>query len=523
MAGQAWVLKGLAFDAEYNDTASWATPGAQFNTLTNRAFAYARLTDGALVERIIKFDGSYDDLFDCNYIIWENDGGRVYYAFITSVRQLGSNTVGFAFEVDVVQTYYFDLSFGTCGIERGHVMDDRVGVNTVPEGLEHGPYKFTQSFDPAWRVYADDSYIGGNVWDRGYYVMVASTYDYLAKENVYVSQQNNICSGLVYFYYDWPVDRFVLRDTLATIVGDNKGDAIKGLFMIPKAYVSTADEQYRKGETSTNRLAVKCAMPAYIDNYIPRNQKLYCEPYNYLYMSNRQGQYATLAWEKFDNIKQNPAVIDALGILSESSKAMAVPRNYNGVAYNYDEGISMPSWLQCSWSSDMFTTWLAQNGASWAIGGLIQIGTTVASAATGNVAGLVTGVSSVIGSLVQFNQHYNAPPSLQGNSGAVSTLAGKGENWFSVWHQCIRREFAEKLDDFFHMYGYKRNAFEVPNRRARSRWNFIQLNMFNASGAIPGQYMSRLRDIHLKGIRYWNNVDDIGNFGLNNYEGVARD
>lgn len=49
-------------------------------------------------------------------------------------------------ETDVFQTWQFDFIYKRSFIEREHVNDDTVGINTVPENLETGEY-ITNSLD----------------------------------------------------------------------------------------------------------------------------------------------------------------------------------------------------------------------------------------------------------------------------------------------------------------------------------------------------------------------------------------
>lgn len=74
------------------------------------------------------------------------DSPRNFYYFITDVRYLAPNTTEIQVQLDVWQTFGFDITFGNCYIERGHIgianenAMDNEGRDflTIPEGLDIG-------------------------------------------------------------------------------------------------------------------------------------------------------------------------------------------------------------------------------------------------------------------------------------------------------------------------------------------------------------------------------------------------
>lgn len=75
-----------------------------------------------------------------------NDRKKDYYYFITSVEFVNGGTSLITVQLDVFQTFMYDVNFGTCYVERGHVgianenMFDQWGRTylTVPEGIDTG-------------------------------------------------------------------------------------------------------------------------------------------------------------------------------------------------------------------------------------------------------------------------------------------------------------------------------------------------------------------------------------------------
>lgn len=108
------------------------------------------------------------------------DVTRSFYYFITDVRYIAPNTTELVVQLDVWQTYGYDVTFGNCYIERGHIgIANENQMNnygrdylTVPEGLDVGSeYKMLNI-----RRASVMETIGVNRFS----VLVASTVDLLA-------------------------------------------------------------------------------------------------------------------------------------------------------------------------------------------------------------------------------------------------------------------------------------------------------------------------------------------------------
>ena len=72
-----------------------------------------------------------DNLYDCNYMMFQNTsyGNKWFYAFITSVEYLNNECSQIEFEIDVMQTWFFDYSLDQCFVEREHTVTDNIGLS----------------------------------------------------------------------------------------------------------------------------------------------------------------------------------------------------------------------------------------------------------------------------------------------------------------------------------------------------------------------------------------------------------
>ena len=105
---------------------------------------YQSFTDFTYVRdsQTIVVDKPYDQVYTCNYLMYKNTGfnNKYFYAFITKMEYVSENSTRIYFEIDSMQTWYFQLTFNNVFVEREHVSNDTIGLHTVPEGLETGEY-----------------------------------------------------------------------------------------------------------------------------------------------------------------------------------------------------------------------------------------------------------------------------------------------------------------------------------------------------------------------------------------------
>ena len=72
------------------------------------------------------------------------------------------------------------------------------------------------------------------------------------------------------------------------------------------------------------------------------------------------------------------------------------------------------------------------------------------------------------------------------------------------------------LDSYFDMFGYAVKQHGVPNMNARPNWTFVKTIGCSVGGNIPADDASKIEDIFNRGIRFWKNHNNIGNYSLNN-------
>lgn len=142
---EVYLLSGIPFNISYNNVRDFDTIDEQMTYfLGKQKYKFNKLTYQRVTQQTIKLDINYNDLLDCNYIMFQNQSnkGKWYYAFITDYEFVSQNCTIITYQLDVFQTYLFDFSFQSTYIEREHTKrfnnDGTPVINTLDEGLSYG-------------------------------------------------------------------------------------------------------------------------------------------------------------------------------------------------------------------------------------------------------------------------------------------------------------------------------------------------------------------------------------------------
>lgn len=140
------LYKGIPLDNAYNDTIYFASAAAQtayFDAIANdRKLTFGNYTYQRVNSDSIKVGVSPDSIYNYNYMRFQNTayGNKWFYAFITSIDYVNDNTALIHYEIDVIQTWLFDVTLDPCYVEREHTSSDGIGENILPEPLNITEY-----------------------------------------------------------------------------------------------------------------------------------------------------------------------------------------------------------------------------------------------------------------------------------------------------------------------------------------------------------------------------------------------
>lgn len=499
------ILKNVPLNNTYRDTIYFSTKLSQTNYFTNLAvytfndFTYQRQN------RAIYVPLNAELLYNCNYIMFQNVtfGNKWFYAFVTEINYINNETTEILWELDVMQTWHFDYTLHACFVEREHSITDKIGENTIEENLELGEYVYSD-FDASGYL-SQTCIVAACTFDKNLDDSVGGTY-------------GGLYSGLCYnvFYSADDINQFIDRAVRAS-----KATGIINIFIMPTELVG------EKGSAPRSHTITKTKKYFDISGYQPKNNKLFTFPYNFLTVTNLEGNAAAYRYEDFEGTTCQFLIT---GSMSCTPQALIAPLKYKGIAVNYVEKMVMSSWPQCAYSTDTFKAYIAQNATNLAVEGLstaYTLGGTGAVAATSTAAGVpdptaIAGFGNalidVTKTVARIYQTSLLPPQAHGAAGGDINAAISLKD-FAFCHTMIKAEYAKIIDDYFNVYGYATKRVKVPNRFGRPHWCYTKTIGCNITGNAPAPDIKTIRQIYDKGITFWQKGGEIGNYGLDNRVG----
>lgn len=485
----ARVLKNVRLDNTYSDTIYFDSKEKQTAYFAGKTkYTFTNMTYQRKERRLVVKQVA-DNMFDCNYLMFQNSsyGNKWFYAFITNVEWLNNETAAIYFEIDDMQTWFFDFYLDTSFVEREHSATDSVGDNLIEDNLDTGEY-------------VHDDFIESFVGSKYNYVVAATV------DKDYEPNTGGIYSGI---YSGVELNVFENASGASTYLAnlpDTLTDAVIALYMMPEAFTNTKNTTTPK----TFNASVDKKVSNVWKTFTPHNNKIYTYPYNFLYVTNLDGIGVSFPYEYFSSEK---CTFQISGDMSCNPQVVMFPLNYKGIEKNYNEKIALENFPMCAYSVDTYKAWLAQS----AVPSLGQAGiSATVQASTGNEAGAgVTMLSSIANILVQNAARKHDPYTIKGHAGNGASVALGIKNFYYS-HTHVREEFARIIDSFWDKFGYPVRRVKIPSTHNRPHWNYVKTVGCDAHGSIPSSAMSNIKAIHDKGITYWINGDEIGNYLLDN-------
>jgi hypothetical protein len=505
------LLKNVPLDTTYDHTIYFASATAQYNyfvglqkyNLTN--YTYQRVKRG-----VARVGIKADNLYDCNYMMFQNTayGNKWFYAFITAVEFVNNECAEIYFELDVIQTWFFDCEPDYCFVEREHSVTDNIGEHIEPESVNVGEYVAME--------YKDLSVV---LQPMAVMIMIMDDSDE-SDGTLY----DGIYGGCTLFAYNRD-DTESIKSKLNEYV--QKPDAVIAMYMFPVIGTSQAIPEgglkilYSESSATITVTGTQLVGTESLDGYVPKNKKLYTYPYNFFHVDNASGSELNLRYEFFESRtpKGNIRVPITMPI-----QCVFRPTNYKGSGngtFN-NESITLSNYPMCSWNTDAFKAWLAQNAVP------IGVNTTtnaISGALTGfalggplgAVAGGIMGASSIASQyLSQGYQASIAADISKGNLNNGGSNVGSGKQSFYGGRMCITAEYARMIDDYFTMFGYATRRLKKPNRNSRPHWNYVKTINATVTGSVPADDMKKICSIYDNGITFWKNGSEVGQYNLDN-------
>ena len=506
---------------------NFSTPEAQFNYFNNLPKLEAENFTYQRKDNIIRFPAHIDTLLAYTYVMYRNTnyGTKWFYAYITDMQYINDNMTAITISTDVWQTWCFNLSIKKSFVEREHVENDTFGLHTIPENIEYGEYvnNSNSSFDISTTI--SNTYIAVQVTELTpkAYAVIGS------RQRVY----GGLPQGCWIILLD-PADYNNINNFVRCYDNNNLAEAIVSMSLIPKSLAGSSpiglsidedtypyDIWLMPASTSATTLGTYTwNRNTSINGYVPKNNKLFTSPYNYLMITNNGGMDITYRWEDFSSSNANFTV---RAVPKQGCDIKLTPSNYKATDLNggYEWSVTAQKLPCISWNSDYYLNWQAVNGAN------IKVQTTLsalnfAGGVVGSMLGMNTGggvmsfASEVANTMQQIREAKMTPDSAQGNTNTGDINFSLGKVSFTGYKMSIKAEYARKIDEFFNAFGYQVNEFKNVQYTSRQSWNYIKTKGISIEAQIPQGDLQSIKDIFNNGVTMWHNPSTFMDYSQSN-------
>lgn len=562
------LCRGVPIESDYRHTLYFDSIAAQNNYFFSKAFKQFHNVSYQRERRnYITLEIPATQVYACNYLMFKNTsyGEKWFFAFVDSVEYVNDNVTEIHYELDMMQTWMFEYTLSQCMVEREHSVTDKIFENTKPENIGYGELmcgvsKNLLSSRGLLGEYAcvitSKPYSSGDVPIK-LYSQFCPVYGYIGR----AEDMNTIVQEFV---------RTGWQDAVLSVTVGNKlmaQGADETHFDMPKQVPKEDFKFVCYGVTSGIHEGEEQFKDQLPNGYKPRNKKLFCYPYNQLWISNNQGTVNEYRYEDFKIDKDGFFHMEVAASGISSPECVLYPLDYRGVAKYYDHALVLTGYPTVPWIGDTYKAYMAMNrnqienavftqGANGVmntvsafLGGAMTVnnaadmlqaakadasnaGKTVSKTTkTGLRQQAMGGIFSAIGtagtSVVDYmttvwqveaklQDVSNIPPNVGGLSGAGSVTNALSRFDYSAYYMCVKPEYAEIVDKFFDMFGYNTCTVKVPNTHSRPHWNYVKTIGCEIQGFLPQEAANIIKAVYDHGVTFWKNGDEVGNYTLDN-------
>lgn len=499
-------------------------------------------------QRALKVFRTADDLFEVNYMMFRNTayGDKWFYAFVTDIQYVNDTTSLIFFEIDAIQTFFFEMELQTCWIERQHSTTDDAGDNIVPEKVDTG-----------YLVCNEVDVFPSSMESLQILIAVNASIVDGAAEPVSGGIYAGSFSGLEYNFF--PLSTTGAQNAVSFLdnyANAGAADSVVGISIVPSI---CEPESWATPNPPREIQLIQPYSPnnrtnPTLDGYTPRNNKLFTYPYNYLEVTNSLGAFFNFPWEFFGDLTEGNIVFYVVASTSLSPEIICYPHtSFRGIPNNQSYQLAISGFPQCAWSSDPYLAYLAQTGARQTVGFAMAAGDIIsglASAAAPLIAGgvggagvaassgatsaltaannaqiiggvsdgangIVSGITSIANQIATNYDMSRVPPTTHGAESS-SAMTVDGRMVFVYRCMSVNANVARTIDDYFTMYGYAQHIIAKPNIHARSQWTYIKTVGAKVGGSMPGIYEREIERALDRGITFWVSPENVGNYSLDN-------
>lgn len=565
------LYSGMPLDNTYTNTLFWSSKTNQTNFFHLDCPYYKHTANISTYQRINKgvceVEIPADDIYDCNYMAFQNSnyGNKWFYAFITSVEYVNNANSRVYYEIDVMQTYWFEATLKECTVLREHQATDVPGDNLLaePVGINNiiCNQRIQHELSNSYRL-----------------VLVSANFDEVNVPGVtpQILPKAPIVNVVGNMFSLSDVQSFDISSLqgiqdVRKFINEMQGEygTLISMYLYPSNLIGTKTERHVDAQERTriyditlpNTLSYNVARPVSFynrdnptQNYVPKNKKMLCYPFNYLSVDfgNMNNIYR---YEHFYNTDVTPhatgqAYFKIKGVPSSTPEILLIPQYYKGSwldtsteKLNYDECMKFTRLPKVPFPIDSFLSWWAQNSTAM-----------IARAGANSIRTFRDSLASSLSNPATYNEGAIASRGYGGVGMSFAIAGGKAtdnlmdgltdigisaiahEQETNRWigqpesdvrftYDGIKFEFnrmqveyneAKSIDDYFTRFGYTCNKLKVPSRNNRPHWTYVRTNGCNITGEFPSDDIAKMKLIYNKGITFWNFASEVGNYSLDN-------
>ena len=511
-------LKNVPLTKKYLHTIFFENKAAQTNYFTSKTklveekVSYQRATLGE-----IRVERTTAELYDVNYMMFRNESyeNKWFYAFVDEIIYINDRTTAIRYTQDPLQTWFFETKLEDSWIDREIQPRDLIGGNLEPEPVELGEY-----------VLQDYKVMKESLLDM---CIIIGVSDVTAGEKSSGKWYDRNYSGTTYYAY-LAEDTEHINQFLSAFI--QSPDSVIALYCCPQDVIDPEHtlitlehgiELTSGAQGNAINISGKAITPEdKLDGYKPINRKLYSYPYSFFHVDNGTGQELNLRYEFFEKFTPSFYMQETF---TQPVRILLTPNNYygekrmgGGDVIHRTQAIALENYPVCNWNFDSYEIWYNQNIGPSIVKTVADVAAgVITGAVTGGVTGTISGAYNAIAGTLLNNYKASISADLIKGSINNSTVAqAHGFNTFFSGRGSITASAAERIDNFFGMYGYKINRIKKPERNARPHWTYTKTIGANVSGNVPADDLTTIAAIYDAGITFWKNGDEVGNYSLDN-------
>lgn len=509
-------LLNVPLEAGYSDTLWFPDVNTQTQYFLGKVVKAINDFNFIKKDNTITVNGNVETYYNCNYIMYQNANfsNKWFYAFINRIEWASNSSTRLYCSTDCIQTWFFDVTYYKSFIERQHVASE-AGPNdylaTEPVGCplvqftQVGRYDVTPDLV---NVYATCNSGGAPIGSTARFGIVSGC-------------------GLAYGYDRSNISS--LGDRLNEYVSNGLASAVTKIQQVPKALFDAGGNYSQDIDR----------YPSHVGTYVPRNKKVlsgqFVKGYIALY-----GQICQYNPNGTTNPQLNVLLDPTTGTILAGLKSSTAGGNQR--LYAVQARIPEATWAYNQYKND-YNLHSGSNSMYYnrltnyqELKPTTEFGDTLMSA-IGLVAGLATGgklgttftdflnqattaesyfngYDEITEEVSRRDENLNAPP-IGSVSGSTPYIAA-GSNFVTWGFVTGTNGDAQRLDEYFDMFGYQINRVRIPNLHARKTWTYIRVTDLKASGDFPNEDFDEIRKAFNRGLTFWDYTKTLGDYSQDN-------